>query len=82
MPAERLKCGGEPTFSTERRLGSCCGSASIPDKVAAALPEDVNAMRTFDVVPVIRLQSNQHRAELLLVIKRLFFQLISSNSWS
>ena len=55
-------------------LGSCGGSASIPDKVAAVLPEDVNAMRTFDVVPVIRLQSNQHRIELPIVIKRLFSQ--------
>ncbi len=80
MPAERLKCAGEPTFSPERRLGSCGGSASIPDTVAAVLPEDVNAMRTFDVVPVIRLQSNQQRTELPLIIKRLLFQMISFDS--
>ncbi len=70
----------KPTFSPERRLGSCGGSASIPDKVAAVLSENVNAMRTFDVVPVIRLQSNQHRIELPIVIKRLFSQRNSSVS--
>ena len=47
--ALRLECDGEPTFSPEGRLGSCGGSASIPDTVAAVLPEDLNAMRTFGV---------------------------------
>jgi hypothetical protein len=37
-------------------------------------------MRTFDVVPVIRLQSNQHRIELPIVINRLFSQMNSSTS--
>jgi hypothetical protein len=38
---------------------------------------DVNAMRTFDAAPVIRLQSNQHRTELLPFIKWLLSHLIS-----
>jgi hypothetical protein len=58
------------------RQHTCSGSI----RLAAALPEDVNAMRTFDVVPVIRLQSNQHRIELPIVIKRLFSQRNSSIS--
>jgi hypothetical protein len=37
----------------------------------------MNAMRTFDVVPVIRLQSDQHRIELPIFIKWLLFQMIS-----
>ncbi len=71
--------GGAAALTAWNTFESC---ASIPDKVAAVLPEDVNAMRTFDVVPVIRLQSNQHRIELPIVIKRLFSQRNSFKSWS
>jgi hypothetical protein len=45
-------------------------------------PKGMNAMRTFDVVPVIRLQSDQHRIELPIFIKWLLFQMISFDSWS
>ena len=38
---------------------------------------NMNIMRTFDVLPVVRLQSNQHRIELSLIIKRLLLQMIS-----
>jgi hypothetical protein len=56
--------------------------AQIAVCIAAALPEDVNAKRTFDAAPVIRLQSNQHRIELSPIIKWLLFQMVSFSSWS